>query len=288
MNNDGQKKILVAFDGSPSSRNALRQAITLGERRRRPVEVLAVVPDYEGDLELVGVSNLKETLRGPTDRLAAQAREVADSLSAEVDIRVEHGEAYEKIIDAAKTDDCDLIVMGRRGLRRMERMLMGSVTARVISHSGTNVLVIPRDADIGWENICVATDGSQYSEAALELAIEYARELDGRITIVAAVDSHPEYYGGATDFVDKMGEKATANLRDAAGKVKAAGVSVQTLLLRGEPAQELTDMAKREGCGIIFAGSRGRSGIKKLLMGSVTEKIIGMACCPVFVAKSRD
>lgn len=285
MNNNGHAKILVAFDGSESSKNALKQAIALGERERSWIKVLAVVPDYEGDLELVGVSNLKETLEGPTEKLVAEAKEVADSLSANILTEVEQGEAYEKIIDVADDENCDLIVMGRRGLRRMERMLMGSVTARVISHSDNNVLVVPRNAVVDWDNICVATDGSEYSDVALERAIDYARDLGGRLTIAAVVDMHPEYYADATDIVDKMGIKASETLEKAEATAAKAGVEAKTVLLRGDPAQELATMAKNEDCGIIFVGTRGRSGVKKLLLGSVAEKIIGFAHCPVFVAK---
>lgn len=285
MNNNGHVKILVAFDGSESSKNALKQAIALSERENSWIKVLAVVPDYEGDLELVGVSNLKETLKGPTDKLVAEAKAVADSLSADILTDVEQGEAYEKIIDVAEDENCDLIVMGRRGLRRMERMLMGSVTARVISHSDNNVLVVPRNAVVDWDNICVATDGSQYSDVALERAIEYARDLGGRLTIAAVVDMHPEYYADATDIVDKMGIKASETLEKAAATAEKAGVEVKTELLRGDPAQELATLAKNEDCGIIFVGTRGRSGVKKLLLGSVAEKIIGLSHCPVFVAK---
>jgi nucleotide-binding universal stress UspA family protein len=233
------------------------------------------------------VSNLKETLQGPTDKLAAEAKEIADSLSTKIITNVEQGEAYEKIIDVAEDENCDLIVMGRRGLRRMERMLMGSVTARVISHSDNNVLVVPRNSVVSWDKICVATDGSEYSDVALGRAVDYARELGGKLTVTAVVDMHPEYYADATDIVDEMGKRASDSLEKAAAAAEKAGVDVETRLLRGDPAQEVATLAKNECCGVIFVGSRGRSGLKKLLMGSVAEKIIGLSHCPVFVAKPQ-
>lgn len=288
MNNNGHKKILVAFDGSESSKNALRQAILLGKREQSWIKVLAVVPDYEGDLELIGVSNLKETLQGPTEKLASQAQEIADSMSAKILTDVEQGEAYEKIVDVAEEENCDLIVMGRRGLRRLERMLIGSVTARVISHSHRNVLVVPRDTEIDWKHICLATDGSGHSEAALESAIDYAKEMEGGISVAAVVDMHPEFYADATDVVDEMGARARTVLEGVEARASDEGLPVETHLLRGDPAQEITEQAKEGGCGIIFVGSRGRSGLKKIVLGSVAEKIIGLAHCPVFVAKPAE
>lgn len=285
MNTGGHNKILVAFDGSESSKNALKQAIALAKREQSWIKVLAVVPDYEGDLELVGVSNLKETLQGPTDKLVSEAHEIADALSAKILTDVQQGEAYERIVDVAEDENCDLIVMGRRGLRRLERMLIGSVTARVISHSDRNVLVVPRGIEINWKNICLATDGSSHSEAALERAIAYTKEMDGRLSVVTVVDMHPEFYAEATDVVDEMGIRARKVLDEVAAKITDAGLSAETHLLRGDPAQEITEQAMEAGCGIIFVGSRGRSGIKKMILGSVAEKIIGLAHCPVFVAK---
>ena len=108
------------------------------------IKVLVVIPAYNGDLELVGVSDLEGLLRGPTDELVGAARQITQADSGRVNIEVVKGEAYEQIVDVAKREDCTLIVMGRRGLHRVERMLMGSVTEKVIVHSARDVLVIPR------------------------------------------------------------------------------------------------------------------------------------------------
>ena len=125
-------KILVAFDGSESSRNALSQ--TLAKFEESWIKVLIVVPAYEGDLELVGIHDIEGLLRGPTEELTREAREIIGSDSARVNIDVVKGEAFERIIEVAENESCTLIVMGRRGLHRVERMLMGSVTAKVIVH----------------------------------------------------------------------------------------------------------------------------------------------------------
>lgn len=285
MITNAYKKLLVAFDGSESSKNALRQAILLGEQNQSWIKVLAVVPAYEGDLELVGVSNVGDVLKGPTEKLAKSAQEIADSMSAHIITDVEQGEAYEKIIDVADAENCDLIVMGRRGLRRLERMLMGSVTARVISHSDKNVLVVPRDAEIGWERIVVATDGSRCSEAAMARAIDYSRVFNSDLSIITVVDMYPEYYADAPQVVDKMEESAVKILETAKDEAKAAGVEAETQLLRGDPAVEISSWTEKNNVGLILVGSRGRSGLTKILMGSIAEKIIGLAHCPVMVAK---
>lgn len=278
-------KILAAFDGSESSQNALRQAMALADREHSWVRVLAVVPSYEGELELVGVRDLQAALRGPVEGLIASARKIAGPDSANVITKVEQGEAYETIIDVAEKENCDLIVMGRRGLRHLERMLIGSVTARVIGHTGKDVLVVPRDMEVKLERITAAIDGSRHSEAALERALYFADAYGARLTIVSVVDMLPEQYGDALSVIEGLEKKTASFLEEAKQKAEAAGVAAEIKLLRGDPADEVVRFARENDTGLTLVGSHGRSGIKKLLLGSVAEKIIGLAPCPVLVAK---
>lgn len=276
-------KILVAFDGSESSRNALRQALDKFEDSW--IKVLIVTPAYEGDLELVGIHDIHSLLSGPTEELKQAAKEIIGSDSARVNIDVVKGEAFERIIEVAEDENCSLIVMGRRGLHRVERMLMGSVTAKVIVHSSTDILVIPREAEIGWDNMIVATDGSANSEKALAKAIDFGKRYKSQLTGVNVVDMHPEHYADAAGVVEQLDEKANMILKDAVSRTKADGVELNSQLLHGNPAAEITNYAKENNAGIIFVGSRGLSGLKKVFLGSIAEKIIGLSPCAVFVTK---
>lgn len=276
-------KILVAFDGSDSSRNAVRQ--TLDKFEDSWIKVLIVVPAYEGELELVGISDVQSLLRGPTEELKQAAQEIIGSESSRVNIGVVKGEAFERIIDIAENESCTLIVMGRRGLHRVERMLMGSVTAKVIVHASTDVMVIPREAEVNWDNVLVATDGSADSDKALKKAIALSKSHNTCMTGVTVVDMHPEHYGDASEVVDKLDEKAKKVIEEAAAGASAEGVELQTHLLHGDPAKEITDYARDSKAGIIFVGSRGLTGLKKIFLGSVAEKIIGLSPCAVFVTK---
>jgi nucleotide-binding universal stress UspA family protein len=280
------KKILVAFDGSESSKNALRQAIALAGAEKSWIKALAVVPSYEGDLELVGVSDIENVLKGPVEKLVRSAEEVARAEMTNIITNIQQGEAYEKIVDVAEEENCDLIVMGRRGLRRLERMLMGSVTARVIVHSTKDVLIVPRGASVGWDNTLLATDGSAHSEAALDRALYFASSRGGTLTAVSVVDIYPEFFAEAPEVVEKMEKKSAEILEGAVRKARAAGVEMESVLLRGNPAEEIVGLAGQKEAGLIFMGSRGMSGLRKIVMGSVTEKVIGLTSCPVFVVKT--
>jgi nucleotide-binding universal stress UspA family protein len=279
------RKILVAFDGSPSAANALRQALALPELAYATVKVLAVVPPYEGDLELVGVRDPEAVMQGQSDALVHAANAALGPAADRASIVVEQGKAYQKIVETAADESCDLVVMGRRGLRRLERMLMGSVTARVLAHSTKDVLVVPRDAAVALDDLVVATDGSAHGEAALEAAMYFARSRGGAITAIAVAEMYPESYADAPRVVEMREQQAAAVLDRVAETAEAAGYPVSTQVLRGDPAGEIVSYAKARGAGMIFVGSRGRSGLEKLLLGSVAEKVIGLSHCPVYVAK---
>ena len=169
------RKILVAVDGSDSSTHALRESFKLATNEKSWITVVSVVPPYEGELELVGVRDVKTALKQPCEKALSMASDIAKAERALIKTVCEEGEIYERIVDLADAENCDLIVMGRRGMSRLEKTLVGSVTARVIGHSQRDVLVVPDNSPIGWERILIASDGSRYSKAAVAKAIDFAK-----------------------------------------------------------------------------------------------------------------
>jgi nucleotide-binding universal stress UspA family protein len=280
------RKVLVAFDGSESSKNALRQAIKLARAEKSWIKLVAVVPSYEGDIDLTGVRDVAEAIEGPARKYLAEAVDIAQAEGAAVITNIEQGEAYERIVDVASAENCDIIVMGRRGRGRLNKAFMGSVTARVIGHSDRDVLVIARDSSLGWNKILLPTDGSKWSEAAAGHAIDFAKSYGGELKAVSVVDVTEEFSVQAPDIVEKLVQNCKAVLEVVRKKAEAAGVKVETFIREGESHEVITGLATEVGADIIVMGSHGRTGLKRLLMGSVTEKVIGHATCPVLVVRS--
>lgn len=81
-------------------------------------------------------------MKGPGKKILTEAQEIAKAEGAIIKTRLEEGEAFKKIIDVAEEEGCDLIMTGRRGITRLERALMGSVTERVIGHTPCPVMVV--------------------------------------------------------------------------------------------------------------------------------------------------
>jgi nucleotide-binding universal stress UspA family protein len=163
---------------------------------------------------------------------------------------------------------------------------MGSVTARVIGSSKVDVLVVPRDASIGWGRILLATDGSEFSRAALQHALNFARSYGGRLLVVSVAVMNEELLAQAPDVAEKLTERARAFAQEAQAQAEAQGVSAQVFVREGDAHQKIVEVALKEGADVIFMGSHGRTGLRKLLMGSVTEKVIGLSACPVLVVRA--
>ncbi|MBU1405448.1 MAG: universal stress protein [Proteobacteria bacterium] len=277
------RKILVAYDGSPSARNALSLASRLAGEDKSWIKMLAVVPPYQGDLELIGVSDIKEAITGPGQEMLAEARQLADREGVNILTNLEQGEPYEQIVHVAEEENCDLIIMGRRGKGTVERALIGSVTARVIGHTNKDVLVTPETGKLSWESILLATDGSTCCDNALARALEIAQERKTKLNAVSVVYTNDEFYALGQEVAKELYQEADKVLDKVRNWGRDLGVQAELFVRDGDPHQAITDLAAEISATLIVMGSHGRKGLTRLLMGSVTERVIGYADCPVLI-----
>lgn len=282
------RKLLVAIDGSQPSMHALKESFRLAANEKSWITVTSVVPRYEGDLELIYIKNVQSIMRQPCETALAAANALAEKSGALIRTVCEEGDVYERIVDLAEAEDCDLIIMGRTGRHQLARKLIGNVTARVIGHSRADVLVVPDGSPIGLERILVATDGSSYSDAAASKALDFARGYGSALSVVSVVDVPSELYAEAPDMVENMINNARRYVEEVGKRAEAAGIKVDTHVLEGETYETITGLAREHMIDMIIMGSHGRTGLKRLLMGSVAENVIGYAPCPVIVAKSSE
>ena len=280
------KKILVAVDSSESSRNALHQAFKLASEEKCWITVTSVVPPYEGEIEILGIKDIRAAIRKPCEDALGEVEKLAKTERMLVKTVCEEGEVYERIVDLADAENCDVIVMGRRGLRGIQRTLVGSVTARVIGHTQRDVLVVPNGTTVGWKKIVLATDGSKYSAAATARAILFAHSYGGELKVVSVVDVPAEFHAEAPQAVEDLVRKAKGFVSDVKKQAEADGVKTETFVKETEASEAITNLAKDQGANMIVIGSHGRTGLRRLLMGSVAEKVIGHAPCPVLVVKN--
>jgi nucleotide-binding universal stress UspA family protein len=138
---------------------------------------------------------------------------------------------------------------------------------------------------VGWKTIVVATDGSKYSALAADRAIAFAQSYGGELKVLSVADVPTELYAEAPQAVDDLVKQAKEYVARVKKQAEAAGIKAETFVGEAEAHEAITNLAKDEKADMIVLGSHGRTGLRRLLMGSVAEKVIGYAPCPVLVVK---
>lgn len=145
---------------------------------------------------------------------------------------------------------------------------------------------------MAYQNILVPVDGSETSYAAVKQAVEFAKVFGSKITVVQVLALDPyiaaEYITAAqtNDLIERARTSILKTLEEATSKFNAEGVQVETRLLEGQVIhQEIINAAKELNADLIVIGSHGRTGLKKLFLGSVTQNVLGETSIPVLVVR---
>lgn len=140
-----------------------------------------------------------------------------------------------------------------------------------------------------YNKILLPTDGSEGAEAALEHALDLADKYDAELHIVYVadirVDSTTDMWANMLGQLEEIGEEATSDIAD---RVEETGVEVVTEVIRGIPHKEINSYVGENDIDLITMGTHGRTGIDRLLLGSVTEKIIRTSKKPVLTVGRED
>lgn len=136
--------ILVPFDGSESSKKALIRACEFSKIDGSLITVIYVIPRYEEMVEFFRSGSIKASLRSEADKILSSARSVASSHGVSIVTETLEGHAADKIIDFARKQKNDLIVMGSYGYRGVDKAIMGSTAERVIMAASCPILIARR------------------------------------------------------------------------------------------------------------------------------------------------
>jgi len=137
-----------------------------------------------------------------------------------------------------------------------------------------------------YKNIVLAYDGSKFSNKALKEAISIAKASGGSLLILSVVNITDEFESEAPGLTDKITERLLRLAQKALGKAVAAKVKAKVEVHVGDAYEMIVDVAKKKKADVIVMGSHGRTGLTRLLMGSVTSRVIGHAPCAVLVVKA--
>ena len=142
-----------------------------------------------------------------------------------------------------------------------------------------------------FKKILCPVDFSNSSLEALDYAVNFARQNDGRIILLHVIDNPlaDQYGPSGQNFyaeVEHALEKSKQMLTEAA-RTHAGGVSCETIAKRGNPYEEIIDLANEQQADVIVMSTHGRSGPQRLLIGSVAEKVVRTAPCPVLTVRQK-
>lgn len=208
---------------------------------------------------------------------------------------VRYGNAAEQILAAADKDGCGLIAMSTHGRTAFGRGLIGSVADRVAHSSGLPTLIIsPERAEAYWSgganftSLMVPLDGSRLSEQALPVAERLAKTLGLDVVLTRAAKTEGVYpYVGTRGLEIAIEKEGLTYLENIGEELEDKGLNVSWELLRGAPAPALVDYAHKMPQDMIVMTTHGRSGVRRLLLGSVAETLVRSSGDPVLLIPAK-
>ena len=243
-----------------------------------------------------GADEIEEAvLRIHRDALDAAEREIR---SARSDLIIEavlaRGRAASVIVDQAREMDADLVVVGHRGLGRWESMLLGSVSSEVVDHAPCPVLVA-RGEHLG--PIILADDGSSYARTAEAVLAAWPIFTGLPVTVVTVAEDAfpyvsavaPTLYSdtmtGYTEAVEAERRATATESEAAATRLRDGGLHATVAGPRGRPGAPGHRLRPRTRGRPIVVGTRGQTGLRRLILGSVARNIVLHAPCSVLVVR---
>ncbi|MEM9292877.1 MAG: universal stress protein [Acidobacteriota bacterium] len=301
------QKILFPTDFSETSQQAMAWAIFLAQQHEAELLVLhaTVLHGEEPGNPVYHLADAEAAYRVAESAAGERMQEIfAAHEDHPLSIRIlqRRGISADGIVlDFAREEEVDLIVMGTHGRRGLGRLILGSVTEAVVREApcpvvtlrgGTEDTAHEGNALEDIQRIVVPLDFSAGSQQALaeakELAAVYGAQLD-LIHVVQPLAYPQSYFPGATsayvaDYA-AIGQQAKASLQRIAEEHGLEGASVH--VTEGYPATAIVDYAKRHGADLIVLSTHGLTGVAHLFLGSVAEKVVRLAECPVWTVRGK-
>ena len=251
--------IVLGYGGSPHSKVALTWAERLACHLDRPLVVLVSV------LDVMHVSGVSDELAGA--QVVRDLEQLLDGSAAAVTVRTVATSPGPALV--RETQHAHLTALGARTHGPLASMVRGSVSQHVTRHAHGPVVVVREPQAAHTQQVVIGADGSPGSHAALEFGFDHAHQLGSSVTVVHTHDH------------DKSSTEAPLRETVDALAGKYAGVAATVQVVTSPPAKALTEAS--QAAEIVVVGSRGRSPLAGLVLGSVSQSLLEHAQCPVAI-----
>lgn len=298
-------KVLLGLDDSPCSHAALEFVKRMPWSRQERWELLSAVqmpvaayamPDggYAGQ----AIEAAQEQARQQEEWLAGVERELLAAGFSSQAVLVE-SDARTALVNAAREHRADLLVVGSHGRSGLTKLLLGSVASHVVVHAPCSVLVVKQskrelDFDRRPMNIVVGIDESPCSRAAVEAVQRMPWPERTRVHLVSTLrpgakrDVTEGLHAGFDDSLMAEARIRQELVSRYERSLREAGFLVAALTPEGDPREELVKAAADAEADLLVVGSHGRTGLSKLMLGSVASHVVTQAPCSVLVVKETN
>lgn len=291
------KNFLIATDGSAGSEKAVRVGLELAARVGAKAEIINVLEHGEEPADpglRTRLTMLRDIDRHHGKLALEQATALAQKLGVACKTLQPTGLPEQVIVQ--KAPNFDLVVLGTHGRSGLRRWIMGSVAEAVLSRSPSPVMVVHEayeppvlqpEAAL-YKHLLVAIDGSLCSQQATNYGLRLAQALGAEVTFLSVVSALTRPQGAglplsqALSLVEEDAQtQAEALLEQAQTQAQQAGVNAQVKLMQGRPVETIVQQALLHD--LLVMGTHGRTGLDKLMMGSVAEGVVRRSQKPVVV-----
>lgn len=297
-------RVLLAIDGSAPADRARQLVGVLPWPSGTTIRVAAAL---EPSVHLLGLPWRTASSEGPLlpveetlvrrlwDALQNAVRDL-ERADLVVDPILLRGRPASAIVEEARDFEADLIVVGNRGHGTLETMLLGSVSAEVVDHAPCPVLVA-RNGRV--RSILLAHDGSEAADHAALVLRQWPVFRDVPVTVISVADvAIPWSAGVAPGVYDEVLESYNASVDEArrqhediaravADQLRDVGYRVSVEVREGNPAEQIVAYAKAHPIDLIVMGTRGHTGLARLLLGSVARRVLVHAPTSVLVVREK-
>lgn len=298
------RRILVPLDGSPRSESVLPTAANIAAKLGAELQIAMV--------HVPGVYVVDQ----PSDEFdrdaIAQGRNYLDTVTARVrakfpgplKVHLLEGLAPETLATEAVAQEIDLLVMNAHGWGFVSRSILGSVSDYLMQHIRIPMLLMHSDPaavessqPVQFDRILVGLDGSPLAEQVLQSAVAMGEIWQSELRLLRVISPiahslesfNAERRQQYNSIYDKAGAEAKAYLQQVAARIKSDSLTVATnVVLRQDPAAAILRESQVAQCDLIAISTHGRGGLARLVMGSVSDKVIRGAETPVLVYHPPD
>ena len=264
---------MVGADGSPRADEAVRQGARLAAAAGATFEVLFVVD--------TGRAHPQE-VEPEAEAVLARASALAAELGLAADTRILVGDPGTALVDEATESGADLVCLGPDAGLIGGTIRIGQVAAHVLREAGCSVL-IARSAGPGFPTrIACGVDGSDASAETAAFAARIAAATGAELRVLHVI---PVFRGHDTEWTLGDDEANPPELEPALRAAADVGVSPIREMAMGRPEHALVKASERDGTDLLVVGHRGVSGVRRVLLGSVSEYCTHHAKCSVLVAR---